>query len=241
MPENTRLSVIVPILDERENLRELHFELRGVLATHIGDYEMIYVDDGSTDGSIEVLAELVADDPRSHAILLRRNYGQTAAFAAGFAHARGDLIVTMDGDLQNVPADIPRLVERLHEGADVVSGWRIERQDDLLRRIPSAIANRLISAVTGVRLHDYGCSLKVYRAEILKEVRLYGEMHRFLPALCRWHGATIAEVPVAHRPRKRGVSKYGLGRTLRVIMDLLTVKFLMSFSTVRSTFLASQV
>ena len=233
MRENRHLSVIVPIFNERENLRRLHAEILEVLSSTAasGEFEIIYIDDGSTDGSSEVLAELVAGEPRTCGVFLRRNYGQTAAFAAGFAQARGDVIVTMDGDLQNDPRDIAALLEQLDAGYDVASGWRVDRQDNLRRRLPSAIANRLISSVTRVHLHDYGCSLKAYRAEIVKEVRLYGEMHRFLPALCHWHGASVTEVETRHRPRMHGRSKYGLGRTLRVIMDLLTVKFLMSFST----------
>ncbi len=231
MSESLALSIVVPIFNERDNLQDLHAELMGVLVDGYDGYEVIYVDDGSTDGSAAILAELVASEPTAIAVFLRRNYGQTAAFAAGFAQARGEIVVTMDGDLQNDPKDIPNLLARLDEGADVVSGWRVDRQDTLIRRLPSMLANRLISAVTGVHLHDYGCSLKAYRLEILKDVRLYGEMHRFLPALCHWQGATIAEVETRHRPRTRGISKYGIGRTLRVIMDLLTVKFLMSFST----------
>ncbi len=231
MPENPTLSVVVPVFNERDNLNQLHRELLDVLTEGDEPFEIIYVDDGSTDGSPEILAELASDGSPAHAVFLRRNYGQTAAFAAGFAQAKGELVVTMDGDLQNDPSDIPGLREKLAEGFDVVSGWRVDRQDTLSRRLPSTIANRLISAVTGVRLHDYGCSLKMYRAEILRDVRLYGEMHRFLPALCHWQGASVAEVPSKHRPRIHGRSKYGLGRTLRVVMDLLTVKFLMSFST----------
>lgn len=231
MPETPTLSVVVPVFNERDNLRQLHDELLAVLGRENEPFEIIYVDDGSTDGSVEILDELAAGTAPVHVVFLRRNYGQTAAFAAGFAQARGELVVTMDGDLQNDPSDIPRLREKLAEGFDVVSGWRVDRQDTLSRRLPSTIANRLISAVTGVELHDYGCSLKIYRAEILRDVRLYGEMHRFLPALCFWQGASVAEVPTKHRPRIHGTSKYGLGRTLRVVMDLLTVKFLMSFST----------
>ena len=231
MPENPTLSVVVPVFNERDNLRQLHDELIEVLTRGGEAFEIIYVDDGSTDGSPQILEELAASRSGVQAVFLRRNYGQTAAFAAGFAQAQGELVVTMDGDLQNDPSDIPRLCDKLAEGYDVVSGWRVDRQDTLSRRLPSTLANRLISAVTGVRLHDYGCSLKIYRTEILKDVRLYGEMHRFLPALCYWQGASVAEVPSKHRPRIHGTSKYGLGRTLRVVMDLLTVKFLMSFST----------
>ena len=225
------LSLVVPIFNERENVRELHEELLPVLSKDFEAFEILYVDDGSTDGTTALLEDLVAEEARARVVVLRRNYGQTAAFAAGFEHARGELVVTMDGDLQNDPADIPRLLAEIERGYDVVSGWRVERRDNLARRLPSAIANRLISAVTGVRLHDYGCSLKIYRSEILRDVRLYGEMHRFLPALCAWQGASVAEAATRHRPRLRGASKYGLGRTVRVVMDLLTVKFLMTFST----------
>ncbi len=225
------LSLVVPIFNERENVRELHEELVAVLSDEFEAFEILYVDDGSKDGTTALLEELVAGEERARLVVLRRNYGQTAAFAAGFEHARGEMVVTMDGDLQNDPADISRLLAEFDRGYDVVSGWRVERRDKLARRLPSVIANRLISAVTGVKLHDYGCSLKIYRSEILKDVRLYGEMHRFLPALCAWQGASVTEVATRHRPRIRGTSKYGLGRTLRVIMDLLTVKFLMTFST----------
>ncbi|MCP3962247.1 MAG: glycosyltransferase family 2 protein [bacterium] len=231
MSENRMLSLVVPIFNERENVRELHEELVAVLSDEFEAFEILYVDDGSTDGTTALLEELVAGEERARLVVLRRNYGQTAAFAAGFEHARGEMVVTMDGDLQNDPADISRLLAEFDRGYDVVSGWRVERRDNLARRLPSVIANRLISAVTGVKLHDYGCSLKIYRSEILRDVRLYGEMHRFLPALCAWQGASVTEVATRHRPRIRGTSKYGLGRTLRVIMDLLTVKFLMTFST----------
>ena len=236
MSETPHLSIVVPIFNERENLAELHRQILSAMEAAeaqdlSGGFEVLYIDDGSTDGSAELLTEIVAAEPRARGVFLRRNYGQTAAFAAGFAQAEGEVIVTMDGDLQNDPADVPALLAKLAEGFDVASGWRVERQDTLIRRLPSAIANRLISTVTDVKLHDYGCSLKAYRAEILKDVRLYGEMHRFLPALCHWQGASVAEVATRHRPRVHGTSKYGLGRTLRVVMDLLTVKFLMSFST----------
>jgi glycosyltransferase involved in cell wall biosynthesis len=195
-------------------------------------YEVIVVDDGSTDGTRSQLRELTTEQPALRVVRLRANFGQTAALAAGFDVARGELVVTMDGDGQNDPADIPRLVDKLKDGYDVVSGWRHDRQDPLWsRRVPSRLANGLISWITGVHLHDYGCALKVYRREILQDVALYGEMHRFLPALCHWVGATVGELPVGHAPRRRGVSKYGLGRTVRVLLDLLTVKFLMSYWT----------
>ena len=193
---------------------------------------MILVDDGSADGSFELLERCQARDARLRVIQFRRNFGQTAAFAAGFAEARGRLIVTIDADLQNDPRDIPAMVARLEEGYDIVCGWRKDRKDAWLnRRLPSVLANRLISRVTGVRLHDYGCSLKVFRAEVVKPLRLYGEMHRFLPALASELGARIAEMPVNHRPRVHGRSNYGISRTLRVFLDLLTVKYLLSYST----------
>src|SRR5581483_11948184 len=195
-------------------------------------YELIVVDDGSTDDTLARLRAAAAATPALRVIRLRANFGQTAALAAGFDSARGDLVITLDGDGQNDPTDIPRLLDKLKEGYDVVSGWRRDRQDPFWsRRLPSRLANGLISSITGVRLHDYGCALKVYRREILRDVELYGEMHRFLPALCRWVGARVGELPVGHWPRRRGVSKYGLGRTIRVMLDLLTVKFLMSYWT----------
>jgi glycosyltransferase involved in cell wall biosynthesis len=226
------LSVVIPIRDEAASLVELHRELTETLTKWGRPYELILVDDGSTDDSFDVMARLQAMDPRVRAIRFRRNFGQTAAFAAGFDFARGRLIATSDGDLQNDPRDIPAMVEMIDRGSDVVCGWRKDRQDAFLsRRLPSSIANGLISFVTGVHLHDYGCSLKVFRAEIVKGLRLYGEMHRFLPAIASEQTSSITEVPVNHRPRKHGRSKYGIGRTSRVMLDLLTVKFLLSYST----------
>ena len=226
------LSIVIPIRNEAPALAELHRELTATLTAWGRSYEIIVVDDGSTDESFEILARMHAVDPRLRVIRFRRNFGQTAAFAAGFAHAVGRLIVTSDGDLQNDPRDIPAMVDALERGADIVCGWRKDRKDAWLsRRLPSTIANRLISAATGVRLHDYGCSLKVFRAEVVKPLKLYGEMHRFLPAIASEQGVAIAEVEVNHRPRPHGRSKYGLGRTVRVILDLLTVKFLLSYST----------
>jgi len=196
------------------------------------EYEIILVDDGSTDGSFESLRRLHARDPRLKVVRLRRNFGQTAAFSAGFDQAEGRVIVTIDADLQNDPADIPLLLAKLEQGYDIVSGWRKGRQDPFLsRRFPSMVANFLISEVTGVKLHDYGCSLKAYRREVVKNVDLYGELHRFIPALASWMGISLAEVPVTHHPRRYGKSKYGLSRTPRVILDLLTVRFLLSYST----------
>ncbi len=226
------ISVVVPVFNEEDNVGPLLDGIRDALEGLGRPYELIIVDDGSTDGTASRLREATARLPTLRVARLRGNFGQSAALAAGFDLARGELIVTMDGDRQNDPADIPRLLDKLKEGYDVVSGWRRDRQDPFwTRRIPSQLANALISGITGVRLHDYGCALKVYRREILKDVQLYGEMHRFLPALARWVGATVGEMPVGHWPRRSGVSKYGLGRTVRVLLDLLTVKFLMSYWT----------
>jgi glycosyltransferase involved in cell wall biosynthesis len=226
------LSVVIPIRNEAPSLVELHRELTDTLAAWGRAYEIIIVDDGSTDESFEILARLQALDAHLRVIRFRRNFGQTAAFAAGFDHARGGIIVTSDGDLQNDPRDIPALVERLERGADIVCGWRKDRRDAFVsRRLPSMIANRVISVATGVHLHDYGCSLKVFRAEVVKSLKLYGEMHRFLPAIASDQGVVIDEVTVNHRARRHGQSKYGIGRTVRVILDLLTVKFLLSYST----------
>ncbi len=226
------LSVVIPIRNEAAALPELYRELTETLEACRRPYEIIVVDDGSTDESFDILSRLQAADPRLRIIRFRRNFGQTAAFAAGFDHARGRLIVTSDGDLQNDPRDIPTLVAKIDEGYDIVCGWRRQRKDPFVsRRIPSMMANRIISAATGVRLHDYGCSLKVFRSEVVKPLKLYGEMHRFLPAIASEQGVTIAEVVVNHRARRYGRSKYGIGRTIRVILDLLTVKFLLSYST----------
>jgi len=227
------LSVIIPIRDEAPGLEELHREITATLESWGRAYEVIVVDDGSTDDSFEVLARIQAADPRWRVIRFRRNFGQTAAFSAGFAYANGRFIATSDGDLQNDPRDIPSMVSRLDdEGIDIVCGWRRNRKDAFLSRLlPSMIANRLISWATGVRLHDYGCSLKVFRSEIVKPLKLYGEMHRFIPAIASEQGVSIAEVVVNHRARRHGSSKYGISRTIRVILDLLTVKFLLSYST----------
>ena len=225
------LSVVIPIRNEAPALPELVRELTQTLTEWGHTFEIIVVDDGSTDESFQILERLQAADARLRVIRFRRNFGQTAAFAAGFAHARGRLIVTSDGDLQNDPRNIPTMVEWIDRGYDIVCGWRRKRQDTWTRRLPSMMANPLISAVTGVRLHDYGCSLKVFRAEVVKPLKLYGEMHRFLPAIASEQGVAIKEIEVHHRPRKYGRSKYGLSRTLRVVLDLLTVKFLLSYST----------
>jgi len=226
------LTVVIPIRNEAPSLEDLHRELAATLDAWGRPYEVIVVDDGSTDESFEILARLQAIDSHVRVIRLRRNFGQTAAFAAGFEYARGRYIATLDGDLQNDPGDLPAMVEALERGADVVCGWRKDRKDPFLsRRLPSMMANTLISTVTGVHLHDYGCSLKVFRAEIVKGMKLYGEMHRFLPAIASEQTSRIVERVVNHRPRKHGRSKYGIGRTVRVILDLLTVKFLLSYAT----------
>ncbi len=226
------ISVVIPLRNEAPNLSELHRELTATLAASGQSYELILVDDGSTDDTYRILAQLHASDPRVQVIRLRRNFGQTAAFAAGFARARGRCIVTSDGDLQNDPGDIPAMIGMLDDGNDIVCGWRRDRKDPwLTRRLPSMLANWLISRTTGVRLHDYGCSLKVFRSEVIRPLRLYGEMHRFIPAIASEQGVQIVEMVVNHRPRRFGASKYGLSRTVRVVLDLVTVKFLLSYST----------
>jgi glycosyltransferase involved in cell wall biosynthesis len=226
------LSVVVPIRNESPNIDELYRELTETLERWGGSYEVIAIDDGSTDDSFDRLVNWQRRDPRWRIIRLRRTFGQTAAFSAGFAHARGRLIATSDGDLQNDPRDLPVMIRRIDEGYDIVCGWRKDRKDPWLsRRLPSDLANRLISIATGVKLHDYGCSLKVFRAEIVKSLKLYGEMHRFLPAIASEMGVNISEVVVNHRRRVHGRSKYGISRTVRVILDLVTVKFLLSYST----------
>jgi len=226
------LSIVVPLYNEVDNVLDLYREVTAALEAAGRSFELLLVDDGSTDGTRERLLELEARDPRVRAVLLRRNFGQTAAFSAGFDRSRGDVVVTSDGDLQNDPADIPALVARLEaEDLDMVCGWRRTRQDPLAKRVPSYFANRLISWATGVYLHDYGCSLKAMRGDVARGIRLYGEMHRFIPAVASWMGVSLAEVPVNHRPRTRGRSKYGIGRTLRVLLDLFTVKFLQSYGT----------
>ena len=226
------LSVVLPVYDERDNLELLHARLTDALKSTGRDYEVLYVDDGSTDDSWDVLRRLAAADARVRLVRLRKNFGQTAALAAGVDHARNPVIVTLDADLQNDPADIARLVATLESGYDVVSGWRRQRRDSwLTRRLPSRIANALVRLVSGVRLHDIGCTLRAYRRDVLHDVNLYGEMHRFLPVLAAWVGATITEVEVEHHPRVHGRSKYGLLRTCKVIVDLITMKFMGDFST----------
>ncbi len=225
-----RLSVVIPVLNEVENLRALVEEVQDALDGM--SYELILVDDGSQDGSFELMEELAGDDQQIKLIRFRRNFGQTAAMSAGFDVATGEVIVPMDADLQNDPRDIPRLLEKIESGFDVVSGWRRDRKDTFLsRRLPSILANLLISRMTGVHLRDYGCTLKAYRRDVLQGVNLYGELHRFVPALASMVGATVTELPVNHRARRFGTSKYGIGRTSRVILDLILVKFLLSYGT----------
>jgi glycosyltransferase involved in cell wall biosynthesis len=226
------ISIVVPIYNERDSLEPLVKALHSTLAGGKRTYEILLVDDGSTDGSWEEEVRLSRAYPALRIIRFRRNFGQTAAISAGFHHARGEIIVTLDADLQNDPADIPRLIERMEKGCDVVSGWRRDRKDPFVnRRLPSILANALISRITGVRLHDYGCTLKAYRRDVVRNIHLYGEMHRFIPALASWVGGQIDEVVVTHHPRRFGKSKYGISRTLRVVLDLITVKFLMRYST----------
>ena len=225
------LSIIIPVLNEEENVKPLLAEVKAAVEPLSKRYEMVIVDDGSRDQTFQVLAQIYRTDPHLRVIRLKRNFGQTAALAAGLAHARGEVVVMLDGDGQNDPADIPALLSRLEQGNDLVCGWRYLRHDPFLRRLPSMIANAIISWTTQVKLHDYGCTLKVMRKEIAKDLKLYGEMHRFIPAIAYERGAKIAELKVNHRPRLHGKSKYGITRTVRVILDLLTVKFLMSYST----------
>ena len=226
------VSFVIPVYNEEKNLQVLYRELIAAGDTLRGSYEIIFVDDGSSDGSFPALREIQAGDPRVKIIRLRKNFGQTAALSAGFDHARGGIIITLDADLQNDPADAPLLVAKIDEGYDIVCGWRIKRKDKFVsRRLPSKIANWIISKVTKVRLHDYGCTLKAFRGELVKHIKLYGEMHRFIPAIASTMGIAIAEVPVNHRPRVHGKSKYNISKSIRVVLDLLTVKFLLSYST----------
>jgi len=225
------VSIVIPVYEEEESLPHLYKSIKDVMDRLGRNYEIVFVDDGSKDGTFKVLESFQKKDPAVVVVSFRRNFGQTAAMAAGFEYAQNDIIITMDADLQNDPADIPKLLEKM-KGHDVVSGWRKKRQDKFIsRRLPSMMANGLISRVTGVHLHDYGCTLKAYRKEVIKNVRLYGEMHRFIPAIASWVGASITEVETNHHPRKFGKSKYGISRTIRVVLDLITVKFLQSFST----------
>lgn len=230
--EKTDVSVVAPIYNEEECVQQLVEKLHAVLSKLGRPYEIVLVDDGSRDGSWRIMEELSHRVPCLRLVRLRRNFGQTAAMSAGFHEARGDVIITMDADLQNDPEDIPRLLEHMDKGVDVVSGWRKNRKDRFIkRRLPSMLANGLISHITGVHLHDYGCTLKAYRREVIRNVHLYGEMHRFIPALASWVGGQIDEIVVNHHPRTTGQSKYGLSRTGRVILDLITVKFLLRYST----------
>lgn len=226
------LSVVIPLLNEEENIPHLYKELNEVLSSLEHEHEIVFIDDGSTDTSLDLLHDLQKNDDHVVVVSFRKNFGQTAAMAAGFDYARGDIIITMDADLQNDPHDIPQLLEQINAGNDVVTGWRYDRKDAFInRRLPSIIANKIISKTTGVNLHDYGCTLKAFRREVVKNVRLYGEMHRFIPAIASGMGIDFTEVKVNHRPRRFGSSKYGISRTIRVILDLLTVKFLLSYAT----------
>ena len=226
------ISVVVPLYNEEDNVQLLYEEIKGVLDTMAEQAEIVFVDDGSRDRTLAKLEAIQADDDHVRVVSLRRNFGQTAAMTAGFDHARGGVIITMDGDLQNDPHDIPQLVGKLNEGYDVVTGWRHDRQDAFLsRRLPSQLANRLISWVTGVGLHDYGCTLKAFRREVIDNINLYGEMHRFIPAIASGMGISFTEVKVNHRARRFGTSKYGISRTIRVVLDLITVKFMLSYAT----------
>jgi len=231
--ENVQLSVVVPLLNEQDSIKALYEEIKASLSDRYGNsYEMVFVDDGSTDNSFAILAQLQQLDGHVRVISFRKNFGQTAALSAGFEHSRGKIIIAIDADRQNDPADIPGLLDKLNEGYDIVSGWRKKRHDAALRRrLPSRMANWLIRQITQVKLHDFGCTLKAYRREVLEDTRLYGEMHRFIPAVAGWGGAKVGEIVVNHRPRTTGVAKYGLGRTFKVVLDLITVKFLGSYST----------
>jgi glycosyltransferase involved in cell wall biosynthesis len=233
MAQAVALSIVVPVFDEEKNLEPLQAEIARACASLGRTAEIIYVDDGSRDGSPALLRRLQKEDPRVRVIRLRKNFGQTAALSAGFDRARGEVIITLDADLQNDPADFAALLAKIDEGFDIVSGWRKSRWKKRFwtRRLPSLLANRLISRITRVRLHDYGCTLKAFRREVVQNIKLYGEMHRFIPAIASQIGVAIAEIPVNFRPRVHGKSKYGFSRSVRVFLDLLTVKFLLSYST----------
>jgi glycosyltransferase involved in cell wall biosynthesis len=226
------LSVVIPLLNEAENIPTLYDEIIQVLERVAKPFEILFIDDGSTDESLDILTDIQKKDDRVVVISFRRNFGQTAALSAGFDHARGDIIITLDADLQNDPNDIPKLLDKLEQGFDLVNGWRYDRKDPFIsRRLPSQIANKIISFTTQVKLHDYGCTLKAFRKEVTQNIRLYGEMHRFIPAIASGMGINIAEVKVNHRPRRFGRSNYGISRTVRVILDLMTVKFLLAYAT----------
>jgi glycosyltransferase involved in cell wall biosynthesis len=230
--ERIEISIVIPVFNEAENLPELYRELRRACSGLKRSCEIIFIDDGSTDGSFEILKEVQAGDPRVKVIRFRKNFGQTAAITAGFDYAKGEVIVTLDADLQNDPNDIGALLEKMDAGFDIVSGWRKNRKDRFLsRRLPSILANGLISRTTGVKIHDFGCTLKAFRKEVVKNISLYGELHRFIPAIASHMGVSIAEIEVHHKPRLRGKSKYNILRTPKVMLDLLTVKFLLSYST----------
>lgn len=226
------LSIVIPIYNEEENIPLLYDEIKQALAETDKTYEIVFVDDGSKDRSLALLEELQEKDEQVIVVAFRRNFGQTAAMSAGFDYARGDICITMDGDLQNDPRDIPEMIAKVEEGYDVVTGWRHDRKDPFLsRRLPSIMANRLISWITGVKLNDYGCTLKAFRKEVVQNIKLYGEMHRFIPAIASGMGISFTQIKVNHRARRFGTSKYGISRTIRVILDLITVKFLLSYAT----------
>ncbi len=227
-----RLSIVIPIFNEEENVPLIYEELKGVLEGMAVEHEILFIDDGSNDNSLNIIKALQDKDPSVIGVSFRRNFGQTAAMSAGFDYATGDVIVTMDGDLQNDPHDIPHMIQKIGEGYDVVTGWRHDRKDAFInRKLPSIIANKIISWTTKVSLHDYGCTLKAFRREVIKNIKLYGEMHRFIPAIASGMGISFTEIKVNHRPRRFGTSKYGISRTIRVILDLITVKFLLSYAT----------
>ena len=227
-----KISVVIPIYNEEENVTLLYEELTEVMKSMACSYEILFVDDGSTDSTLSILQSIQAADQRIVVVKFRRNFGQTAAMSAGFDYSSGDVIITMDGDLQNDPRDIPRFIQKIEDGFDVVTGWRHDRKDAFLnRRLPSIIANKIISWTTGVALHDYGCTLKAFRKEVIKNIHLYGEMHRFIPAIASGMGISFTEIKVNHRARQFGTSKYGISRTIRVVLDLITVKFLLSYAT----------
>jgi len=225
-------SVVVPFYNEQESVAQLYVKIIEVMDAVGEPYEIVFVDDGSKDGTFRLMSEIARDDDRVVVVRLRRNFGQTAALKAGFDHSQGEIIISMDGDLQHDPAEIPRFIDKIQEGYDIVSGWRVERTDHwLTRQIPSRVANRIMAKLSRVDLHDFGTTFKAYRREILSEIHLYGELHRFIPALASWAGASVAEVPITNIPRKNGKSNYGISRTIRVLLDLLSVKFLLDYST----------
>jgi len=225
-------SIVVPLFNEQENVPQLYVKIIDVMDAIAEPYEIVFVDDGSKDGTFRLLSEIAADDARVVVVRLRRNFGQTSALKAGFDHSRGEIIISMDGDLQHDPAEIPRFIEKMQEGFDIASGWRVERTDAwLTRQLPSRIANRIMAKLSRVDLHDFGTTFKAYRREVLAEIQLYGELHRFIPALASWSGASVAEVPITNIRRKNGKSNYGISRTIRVFLDLLSVKFLLDYST----------